>query len=125
VDYCPRTTSWESRYDTLCLWLYAEPTAHRHRLDARVDEMLQVSTHSHRVHYGLQTHWQNGLLDEVREMTRLLGTPNEASTVSNAPRPMDFTHGVLQSIGKFERIIEDDFFVLTRDRRPRVSSISH
>jgi len=59
-----------------------------------------VSTHLHQVHYGLRT--QNGLLDEVRELSRLQGSPNKASLDITPPSPMDFTHGVFQSIGKFE-----------------------
>jgi tRNA A37 N6-isopentenylltransferase MiaA len=87
------------RYDTLCLWLHAEPTELKRRLDARADEMLHVSTHFHQAHYSLRT--QNGLLDEVRDLTRLRESPNKASLDTAALSPANFTHGVFQSIGKF------------------------
>ena len=103
------TFSYESRYDTLFLWLYAEPVELKRRLDIRVDEMLHVSTHLLQVHYGLRT--QNGLLDEVRELSRLQRSPNRASLDTMSPSPPDFTHGVFQSIGKLEWIIvEQSFF---------------
>jgi hypothetical protein len=47
---------------------------------------------------------QNGLLDEVCELSRLQGSPNKASSDTTPPLPLDFTHGVFQSIGKFEWI---------------------
>lgn len=83
------------------LWLYAEPTELKRRLDIRADEMLRVSTHLHQIHYGLRT--QNGLLDEVRELSRLQESPSKASS-DTIPSLPDFTHGVFQSIGKLERI---------------------
>jgi hypothetical protein len=64
--------------------------------------MLHVSTHSHQVRYGLRT--QNGLFDEVRELSRLRESPNKASLDTIPPSPLDSTHGVFQSIGKFEWI---------------------
>ena len=94
------TFSNESRYDALFLWLYAEPTELKRRLDIRAEEMLHVSTHLHQVHYGLWT--QNGLLYEVRELSRLQGSPNKAILDTIPPSQLDFTHGVFQSIGKFE-----------------------
>ncbi|KAI0267580.1 IPP transferase-domain-containing protein [Russula aff. rugulosa BPL654] len=72
------------RYDTLFLWLYAEPTELKRRLDIRADEMLH-----------------NGLLEEVCELSRIQGSPNKASLdimAPSSPAP-DFTHGVFQSIG--------------------------
>lgn len=120
VDQCLGIFLCDSRYDTLCLWLYAEPTELRRRLNTRADEMLLVSTHSHQVYYGLRT--QNGLLGEVRELTRLQEAPNQASSDTMAPPPANFTHGVFQSIGEFEWTVVDGF-VLTRDRLQRISSI--
>lgn len=70
------------RYDTLFLWLHAEPTELKRRLDTRADEMLH-----------------NGLLDEVCELSRLQGSPNEARSDTMPSSPLDFTHGVFQSIG--------------------------
>nr|GAT57573.1 tRNA isopentenyltransferase [Mycena chlorophos] len=64
-------TVLKSRYDTLCLWLYAEPTALHPRLDDRVDDMLD-----------------RGLLDEVRALRRI-SEANES----------DYTLGIYQSIG--------------------------
>ena len=64
--------------------------------------MLHVSTHLRQVHYGLQT--QNGLLDEVSELSRLQGSTYTANLDTMSPSPLDFTHGVFQSIGKFEWI---------------------
>lgn len=68
------------RYDTLCLWLYADPEELKRRLSDRTDEMLQ-----------------NDLLDEVRELTRLQSS-NEDNPDTSASQ-VNFTHGVFQSIG--------------------------
>jgi tRNA A37 N6-isopentenylltransferase MiaA len=84
------------------LWLYAEPTELKRRLDIRTDEMLHVSTHLHQVRYDLRT--QNGLLEEVRELSRIQGSPNKAGLDIMPPSPPDYTHGVFQSIGKLEWI---------------------
>ena len=70
--------------------------------------MLQVSTHPHQVYYGLRT--QNGLLDEVRELTRLQGSPSQTSLDTTVSSPANFTHGVFQSIGKFEWTVADGFW---------------
>jgi tRNA A37 N6-isopentenylltransferase MiaA len=125
VEECFGTFSYESRYDTLFLWLYAEPTELKRRLDIRADEMLHVSTHLHQVHYGLRT--QNGLLEEVCELSRIQGSPNKASLdimAPSSPAP-DFTHGVFQSIGKLEWITVVECSFDLRDRLPSISSISH
>lgn len=61
--------------------------------------MLQVSVHSSRVPYGLWT--QNGLLDEVRELTCQALSSNDGNTDNSAISLMNFTFGVFQSIGKF------------------------
>ncbi|KAJ7074395.1 tRNA isopentenyltransferase [Mycena amicta] len=59
------------RYDTLCFWLYAEPSVLHPRLDDRVDEMLD-----------------RGLLGEVRIL----------QNISQA-NDSDYTLGIYQSIG--------------------------
>jgi len=82
------------RYDTLFLWLYAEPTELRRRLDSRADEMLK-----------------NGLLDEVRELTRLGSSSNESNEGNSdtTAAEVNFTFGVFQSIGfrEFHRYLAD------------------
>ncbi|KAH9983323.1 tRNA isopentenyltransferase [Russula compacta] len=86
------TVTLRPRYDTLCLWLYAEPTELRGRLNVRADEMLQ-----------------NGLLDEVRELTCLILSSSEGNTDNSAISLMNFTFGIFQSIGfrEFHRYLTD------------------
>lgn len=76
------TVTLSPRYDTLCLWLYADPAELRRRLNIRADEMLE-----------------NNLLGEVRELTRLALSSNEGNPGSNSAESVNFTHGVFQSIG--------------------------
>ena len=62
-----------------------------------------IHIHSCQVPSGL---WiQNGLLDEVRELTRLASSSNESnegnSDTTAAAAQVNFTFGVFQSIGKF------------------------
>ncbi|KAH9980126.1 tRNA isopentenyltransferase [Lactifluus volemus] len=79
------------RYDTLCLWLYADPTELKHRLDIRAEEMLQ-----------------NNLLDEVRELSRLVLSSEEGDSSASASS-IDFTFGIFQSIGfrEFHQYLAD------------------
>ncbi|KAI9508886.1 tRNA isopentenyltransferase [Russula earlei] len=85
--------SLRPRYDTLFLWLYAEPTELKRRLDIRADEMLE-----------------NGLLDEVRTLTNLASPSDEVGSGSGTTASsINYTHGVFQSIGfrEFNRYLAD------------------
>ncbi|KAI0304286.1 IPP transferase-domain-containing protein [Multifurca ochricompacta] len=79
------------RYDTLCFWLYAEPTELTRRLDSRADEMLR-----------------NNLLDEVRELRRL-GLPSNDGNPDSIASFVDLTLGIFQSIGfrEFHQYLAD------------------
>ncbi|KAH9988249.1 IPP transferase-domain-containing protein [Russula compacta] len=73
------TVSLRPRYDTLCLWLYAEPTVLKRRLYIRTEEMLQ-----------------DGVLDDLRQLARLaLSSNTDVASISTN----DACFGVLQSIG--------------------------
>jgi len=64
------------RFDTLVLWVHAEKSVLRERLDARVDKMLEA-----------------GLLEEVRTLDAY------ADVEAAAGRPVDKTRGIWVSIG--------------------------
>ncbi|TRM59476.1 IPP transferase-domain-containing protein [Schizophyllum amplum] len=66
------------RYDSLCFWLYSDPEILKHRLDSRVDAMLE-----------------QGLLDEVKALINI----SRGRTDEPAGEEVDFTQGIYQSIG--------------------------
>ncbi|KAJ8581808.1 hypothetical protein M405DRAFT_885555, partial [Rhizopogon salebrosus TDB-379] len=95
-----------AEYQTLCFWLYAEPSILNERLDARVDDMIKVGKF---LTGWLHTHTvvQQGLLDEIKELRAiasfpthslpdaLVGKPSDESAVQKA----NYTLGLYQSIG--------------------------
>ncbi|KAI0700185.1 tRNA isopentenyltransferase [Cytidiella melzeri] len=77
------------RFRTLFFWLYAKPEKLEHRLDARVDAMLE-----------------QGLLREVDELIREATAAHSkdqpyytAATEKHSPSPTNYTLGIYQSIG--------------------------
>lgn len=84
----------------MCLWLYADPAELKRRLSDRADEMLQVRVH---VPLGFAMAYgnQDNLLEEVRELTRLAQSTDEDNPDTSVSQ-VNFTHGVFQSIGKFD-----------------------
>ena len=80
--------------------MYADPAELKRRLSDRADEMLQVRVHL-RLEFAMAYENQNNLLDEVRELTRLAQSSDEDNPDTSATQ-VNFTHGVFQSIGKFD-----------------------
>ncbi|OBZ75695.1 tRNA dimethylallyltransferase, mitochondrial [Grifola frondosa] len=73
------------RYRTLCFWLYAKPEALKPRLDARVDQMIEL-----------------GLLKEIQEL-RAIASAAPASHLQSEDATSevdtDYTLGIYQAIG--------------------------
>jgi hypothetical protein len=80
--------------------MYADPAELKRRLSDRADEMLKVRVHVP-LEFAMAYGNQNNLLDEVRELTRLAQSSDEDNSETSAAQ-VDFTHGVFQSIGKFD-----------------------
>ncbi|KAF6764962.1 tRNA isopentenyltransferase [Ephemerocybe angulata] len=87
-----RSTLNQSSFRTLCFWLFAESSYLEPRLDARVDQMIDL-----------------GLLDEIKELRRIAQLPEHAASSEGGGSHNDYTLGIYQAIGykEFHNYLSD------------------